>query len=65
MSVNNFFIAGYVTFLIILLIINLLYFLQVFRFRLPGDVSLTVLVTHIILILLVLTGGSLLYSAAT
>lgn len=54
MAINNYVLLAYGVFLLILLIINLLYFLQVFKYRLPGDAAMTVLIIHLLLMLLIL-----------
>jgi len=59
MTANGYILLIYALFLLFTLVVNLLYFFQVFKYRLPGDASLTVLSAHIILMLLVLFGGSL------
>lgn len=58
MVINSFVVAGYAVFLLLILIVNLLYFFQVFKYRLPGDASLTVLIIHIALMLAVLFFGA-------
>jgi hypothetical protein len=60
MDTNTAIIIGYAAFLFILLAINLLYFFQVFKYRLPGDASISVLTIHLILVLSVVTFGTLL-----
>lgn len=54
MSGNGFILLGYSIFLLIILVINLLYFFQVFKYRLPGDASLIVVSLHLSLIILTL-----------
>jgi hypothetical protein len=51
---NSYILIGYGLFLAIMLVVNLLYFFQVFKYRLPGDASIPVLSTHIFLVLLIL-----------
>lgn len=51
---NSYILTGYAIFLGVMLLINLLYFLQIFKYRLPGDASIPVLIIHIILLLSVL-----------
>lgn len=58
MALNSYIIAGYAVFLLLILFVNLLYFFQVFKYRLPGDASLPVLLTHIILMVVVLFFGA-------
>lgn len=58
MSFSNTVLFGYSLFLAVLLLINLLYFLQVFKYRLPGDASVAVLVIHVILLLTVIGATS-------
>ncbi|MEX0594668.1 MAG: hypothetical protein WD157_01030 [Patescibacteria group bacterium] len=60
MGINNYVLIGYGVFLAILLAINLLYFFQVFKYRLPGDASIPVLTIHILLIAGILIFSSLL-----
>ncbi len=60
MTINNAVLIGYAVFLLIILIINLLYFFQVFKYRLPGDASIPVLLFHIALMASVLIGSTLL-----
>ncbi|MEK7202215.1 MAG: hypothetical protein AAB669_01650 [Patescibacteria group bacterium] len=60
MSLSNVIIlAVYAGFLLLILIINLLYFFQVFKYRLPGDASIPVLLIHLMLILAILIVSSL------
>lgn len=59
MPANGLVLTAYIIFLLIILLINLLYFFQVFKYRLPGDASLLVLGVHIALIITVLFGSSL------
>lgn len=54
MTTSNIILAAYSVFLLIILIINLLYFFQVFKYRLPGDLSLPLLTIHIILMLVII-----------
>jgi hypothetical protein len=58
MSVNDWILVGYGLFLLIILVINLLYFFQVFQYRMPGDASLKVLFAHVILVMLVLIAST-------
>lgn len=60
METNDVILIGYAAFLFILLAINMLYFFQVFKYRLPGDASISVLTIHLILVLSVVTFGTLL-----
>jgi hypothetical protein len=60
MGLNDVILIGYAAFLFILLAINLLYFFQVFKYRLPGDASVSVLVIHLILVLSVVAFGTML-----
>ena len=60
MGSNSYILAGYGIFLFVLLIINLLYFFQVFKYRLPGDASIGVLAVYVSLILAVMGFGTLL-----
>lgn len=46
-------------FLLLILIINLLYVFQVFKYRLPGDASIPILVIHISLMVTILVFSSL------
>lgn len=52
--INQWILLGYAASLIVILVVNLLYFLQIFKFRLPGDASLLVLMIHISLVLTVI-----------
>ena len=45
-------------FLLLILVINLLYVFQVFKYRLPGDASIPILVLHIALIITILIVSS-------
>lgn len=60
MVASNAVLIGYGVFLAIMLGINLLYFFQVFKYRLPGDASMEVLVFHILLMTAVLGASSFL-----
>ncbi|MEX1051820.1 MAG: hypothetical protein WEC83_00310 [Patescibacteria group bacterium] len=60
MVASNAVLIGYAVFLFIMLVINLLYFFQVFKYRLPGDASIGVLFVHIVLMASVLTASTLL-----
>lgn len=51
-------LIAYGAFLFVLLIINLLYFFQIFKYRLPGDASIPVLVIHLLLLVTVLVASS-------
>ena len=51
---NNIALGIYAGFLLLILVINLLYFFQIFRFRLPGDASIPLLVVHLGLIVTIL-----------
>lgn len=55
---NQVVLIAYGAFLFVLLVINLLYFFQVFRYRLPGDASIPVLVIHLILVVSILVASS-------
>jgi len=48
----------YSVFLLIILAINLLYLFQVFKYRLPGDASIPILLLHSMLIVVILVGSS-------
>lgn len=54
----GFILLGYSIFLLLMLGINLLYFFQVFKYRLPGDASGVVVALHLILIVTVLVVSS-------
>ena len=56
---NTIILAVYAGFLLMILIINLLYFFQVFKYRLPGDASIPILIIHLALILTILVVSSL------
>jgi|GEM_PF-1579497 len=51
MELSRTVLLGYSLFLAVMLLVNLLYFLQVYKYRLPGDASIIVLTIHIILLL--------------
>jgi len=58
MSYRQYLLIGYAIFLLIILILNLLYFFQVSRFRLKGDASFLALMIHILLMIVIfLIGG--------
>ena len=56
---NEIILGVYAGFLLMILIINLLYFFQVFKYRLPGDASVPILVIHLALVLTILVVSSL------
>ena len=56
MEINQIVLLGYALFLAVMLTINLLYFFQVYRYRLPGDASVGIMVIHIILLLMIVMG---------
>lgn len=56
---NSYVLIAYGIFLLVILLVNLLYFFQVFKYRLPGDASLLVLGIHVALVLTVLFGSSI------
>ncbi|QQG49604.1 MAG: hypothetical protein HZB70_02240 [Candidatus Berkelbacteria bacterium] len=58
MELNPYILLGYGVFLAVMLLVNLLYFFQVYKYRIPGDASIPVLVIHIFLLLLIITGTS-------
>lgn len=49
----------YAGFLLLILVINLLYVFQIFKYRLPGDASIPILVIHVALIVTILLVSSL------
>lgn len=55
MSINAIVLLGYSLFMIIVLVVNLLYFFQVFQYRLPGDASIKILSLHTIILVSILT----------
>ena len=59
MLANQIVLAVYAAFLLIILVINLLYFFQVFKYRLPGDASTPILIVHLMLIVTILVFSSL------
>jgi len=61
---NQIALGVYAAFLLLILVINLLYIFQVFKYRLQGDASITVLVIHIILIVTILTVSGIYLGAA-
>lgn len=62
--VNTYVLIGYGVFLAIMLVVNLLYFFQVFKYRLPNDYSLPILTIHLLLILAILIISSVILSAS-
>ncbi|MEK7535081.1 MAG: hypothetical protein AAB613_02740 [Patescibacteria group bacterium] len=52
-------LSVYGGFLLLILVINLLYIFQVFKYRLPGDASIPFLVIHMTLIITILIVSSL------
>jgi len=56
---NGIILAIYSAFLVMILVINLLYFFQVFKYRLPGDASIPILIIHLSLIVTILIASSL------
>lgn len=61
--VNLYVLIGYGIFLAVMLVVNLLYFFQVFKYRLPNDNSLPILTVHLLLILTVLIVSTIILSA--
>lgn len=59
MSVNEIILGVYAAFLLLILAINLLYFFQVFKYRLPGDASIPILIIHLTLMLTILIVSSI------
>lgn len=59
MELNSYVLLGYSLFLAVMLLVNLLYFFQVYKYRLPGDASIAVLIIHIILLLAVITATTI------
>jgi len=60
---TSYILLGYSIFLLMILVINLLYFFQVFKYRLPGDASLVVTAIHLALIIVILLSSSLFLNA--
>lgn len=60
MAINQIILIAYAVFLAIILVINLLYFFQVFKYRLPGDASLPVLSVYVLAILFIIISTDLL-----
>lgn len=60
MTLSNTALIIYSGFLLVILLINLLYFFQVFRYHLPGDASIPVLIVYVILVTTVLFTSELL-----
>lgn len=54
----GFILLGYSIFLLLMLGINLLYFFQVFKYRLPGDASGVVVTLHLAMIVTILVVSS-------
>lgn len=48
MTVEQIVLLAYAAFLAIILVINLLYFFQIFKYRLPGDASLPLLILYVL-----------------
>ncbi len=59
MTVYDYSLIIYGIFLVILLVINLLYFFQIFRYRLPGDASLWMVSIYLAVIIFTLFVGGL------
>ncbi len=59
MPLNQYVLLGYAFFLALLLLINLLYFFQVYKYRLPGDASIGILVVHIALLLSIIAATTI------
>jgi hypothetical protein len=59
MEINQIVLLGYALFLAVMLLINFLYFFQVYRYRLPGDASVGIMVIHIILLLVIVMGTTI------
>lgn len=59
LSLNDWVLIVYGAFLLLILTINLLYFFQVFQYRLPGDASIKILFVHLALIVAVLIGSTI------
>lgn len=60
MTINQIILLAYAVFLAIILGINLLYFFQVFKYRLPGDASLPILFVYVLAMLTIIIGTNLL-----
>ncbi|HSX42407.1 MAG TPA: hypothetical protein VLE93_03620 [Candidatus Saccharimonadales bacterium] len=60
MTINQAILLAYGVFLLIILVINFLYFFQVFKYRLPGDASLPVLALYVIAMLFIIISTDLL-----
>jgi hypothetical protein len=65
MELNQYVLLGYAVFLFVMLLVNLLYFFQVYKYRLPGDASIPILVIHILLLLTVITATTVYIGGAT
>jgi len=65
MAINQIVLLGYAVFLAVMLVINLLYFFQIYRYRLPGDASIAVLIIHIALLLAVISATTLYIGTAS
>lgn len=59
MEFNQIVLLGYALFLAVMLVINLLYFFQVYRYRLPGDAAVGIMVVHIILLLAIISATTI------
>ena len=53
---------GYGLFLLIITAINLLYVFQILKYKLPGDASIFILTVHVLLVLAVMIGSTLVLS---
>lgn len=62
MTANQIAMLIYAVFLIFILIVNFLYFFQVFKYRLSGDISLTILSLHLLTIVTILVVSGVLLS---
>ena len=60
MAINPYLFGIYGIVLTIILVINFLYFFQIFRNRMPGDASIPILIVHIALMVFILLVGGLL-----
>jgi len=56
---NGYVLAAYAVFLLVIAVVNLLYFIQIFKYRLPGDASIPVLIIHLIAVGTVLVISSI------
>lgn len=55
--------AVYGLILALILLVNILYFFQIFKYRLPGDASIFIVIIHVAVMIFILVVGGLLMSS--